>query len=149
VEEVQAKLSGCGSPSSLSVSFSLTSLTPVDILRCWLTHAPCCFSYFRKIRSRICHRTVMAPGIYAFSMSYRFRTSHPTYHPHPRPLLCLLYVSIFDPLQSINKFKGGPRSSLPPFRIISDLRDLLFHNLQGTEHPRQVKPGELVVVVVS
>jgi hypothetical protein len=63
--------------------------------------------------------------------------------------LCLLYIRIFIPLQSINESKRNPRGGSPSFGIICDLRNLLFHNLQGTKHPRQVKLREFELVVIA
>ena len=71
------------------------------------------------------------------------------HHPHTYPLSWLLYIHIFVPLQSINESQSYPRSGFPPLSIVSDLRNLLFHNLQGAENPRQVELGGFKIIVIA
>ena len=71
------------------------------------------------------------------------------HHPHTYPFSWLLYIHIFVPLQSINESQSYPRSGFPSLSIISDLRNLLFHNLQGTEYPRQVELGGFKIIVIA
>jgi hypothetical protein len=119
-------------------SASLVNLTPPDLMSCisMFSVAFCC-----SVKCRL-------PHLYAFSKSWDL---HVTRQPFTTLILalCLLYIRIFIPLQSINESKRNPRGGSPSFGIICDLRNLLFHNLQGTKHPRQIELREFELVVIA